>query len=206
MGITGYKPDELVGNDYAILLPDEDKNNPQSMLLWESLQNGQFFSGVFKHIDKQGKEQWLNGTFNPIFDLNGQPQKVMMFADFVTEAKEKQNELQGMVKAMKGSIPYLEIDANANFKTANKLFFEVFGYKRLELQKKDLGKLLSPASFKKFSEIVKTISENTFSEGEFDWITAGGKSFVCRVTLSAINNLENQLDKIILMFAFSETK
>ena len=115
-GIMGYRQDELVGKPYVALLSEREKNNPQTALLWENLQSGQFFSGVFKQIDTQGKEQWLNGTFNPIFDVSGAPYKVMMFADFITGEKEKQNELQTLVNTMKGTFPYLEIDAGAIFK------------------------------------------------------------------------------------------
>ena len=199
-GITAYKPDELQGRPYSILLPQNDKNNPQSVLLWENLQNGQFFSGVFRHIDKQGKAQWLNGTFNPILDINGKPKKVMMFADFITEGKEKQNELQGLIKAMKNSLPYLELGPDAIFKKGNQLFFETFGYKRMDLQKKDLSKLMAPASFKKFGQSVEAIAEKGFIQECFDWINSDGDLSPFRITLSAIYNLENQLEKLILLF------
>ncbi len=199
-GIMGYKPDELVGKPYSTLLSEREKNNQQTALLWENLQRGQFFSGVFKQIDKQGKEQWLNGTLNPIFDVGGEPYKVMMFADFITGEKEKQNELQTLVNAMKGTFPYLEIDAGATFKSANKLFMELFGYKRLDLQKKDLSKLMTDASFKKFNKLIEKAAENGLDDQSFEWVTKDGRKMPFQNILSPIKDLEDGLAKIALIF------
>ncbi|MDN5213532.1 PAS domain S-box protein [Fulvivirgaceae bacterium BMA12] len=199
-GIMGYKQDELAGKPYSVLLSQREKNNPQTALLWENLQRGQFFSGVFKQIDKQGKEQWLNGTLNPIFDVGGEPYKVMMFADFITGEKEKQNELQTLVNAMKGTFPYLEIDAGATFKSANKLFMELFGYKRLDLQKKDLSKLMTNASFKKFSKLIEKAAENRLDGESFEWVTKDGQTMPFQNILSPIKDLEDGLAKIALIF------
>ena len=51
---------------------------------WTSLNRGQFQAGEYKRIGKGGKEVWIQASYNPIFDLNGKPFKVVKYASDVT--------------------------------------------------------------------------------------------------------------------------
>jgi methyl-accepting chemotaxis protein len=57
---------------------------------WARLGRGEFFSDRFRRIGKGGKEVWIQGSYNPIFDHDGKPVKVVKFAIDVTEQVEAQ--------------------------------------------------------------------------------------------------------------------
>ncbi|KJV08235.1 chemotaxis protein, partial [Elstera litoralis] len=46
---------------------------------------GQFISDEFKRIGKGGREVWIQATYNPVFDPQGRPVKVVKYAIDVTE-------------------------------------------------------------------------------------------------------------------------
>ena len=53
---------------------------------WKELNEGKFHAGEYKRIGKDGKEVWLQASYNPIFDANGAI-KVVQFAIETTARK-----------------------------------------------------------------------------------------------------------------------
>jgi methyl-accepting chemotaxis protein len=51
---------------------------------WEKLGRGEYDAGQYKRIAKGARELWLQASYNPIFDLNGKPYKVVKYATDVT--------------------------------------------------------------------------------------------------------------------------
>lgn len=200
LSITGFKLEDIIGKSYFDLLPEQDRFKPQYQLMWESLQNGKFFSGEFKQVDKQGHEVWLSGTINPIYNEENKLKKVLMLAQFTTQSKQKLNELSGSVTAMKGVIPILELNIDFSLKNANPLFFELTGYSRMTLKNVSfssdfkLDKGISEQSILlnlKNGKTVETILQFKTKEG--NWISS-------IVSLAGVQNLDLELDKIIILF------
>lgn len=63
----------------------------QNPTFWEDLAQGQFKSGQFLRKDKNGTELWLEATYNPIFDNDGNVVKVVKFASDITDKIAKEN-------------------------------------------------------------------------------------------------------------------
>ena len=82
-----YDLDELVNKNHNVFVDDFTKISEDYKTLWEKLFNGEYVSGRFKRIKKDGTEVWFRGTYNPIFDLNGEPYKIVKFAQDITEVK-----------------------------------------------------------------------------------------------------------------------
>ena len=60
----------------------------------------------YKRIGKGGKEVWIQASYNPIFDLNGRPCKVVKFATDITQRKEQNRALARDFKtAIEGAGP-----------------------------------------------------------------------------------------------------
>ena len=47
---------------------------------WAKLKDGQYVTGEFLRLDKDGSEVWLEATYNPVLDARGKPVKVVKFA------------------------------------------------------------------------------------------------------------------------------
>lgn len=77
-----------IQNKHHRMFCDESfyRENPQ---FWSQLQQGTFHSGLFKRIDAKGKTIWLEASYNPIMDPDGQVIKVIKFATDVTAREEQ---------------------------------------------------------------------------------------------------------------------
>lgn len=200
LGVTGYDKKELISKPYTRLIPASELDKPQTQIMWQNLKEGQFFTGEFKLVDKSGKELWLLGTYNPILDQQGKPIKIVMFAQFTTQEKEKQMDLKGTTNALKMSLPMMELNTDGTFKNANDLFYKRFGYKRLELRNTKFDLFLNGSAKKtNLSDIFKRLQEGQFVEEHLKLINKNGEPGQFKTTFCPIKNLENKLSKIVVI-------
>ncbi len=193
--ITGYQPADLIGKSESVLLSEEERLKPQHKIMWENLIAGQFFSGEFKFLSQSGKELWLNGTFNPILDIEGKPYKIMMFAQFTTDEKEKLHELNATLKCFNRLIPILELNPNGTIKSCNEYFSEKHGFKKFSLKRKSIWDLTDGRFSQKAFEKVKNDPNPAF---KINLQTKDGEFLTYdKVSAYLVTNFESQVVKVI---------
>ena len=80
----GYSLGEIKGQHHSMFVEHVERISAEYREFWTSLNRGQFQAGECKRIGKGGKEVWIQASYNPIFDLNGKPFKVVKYASDVT--------------------------------------------------------------------------------------------------------------------------
>ncbi|EAY28158.1 PAS domain S-box protein [Microscilla marina] len=88
-----YKRDDIIGQNHAVLVTNEERNSEAYQLLWDKLVQGEYHSGESRRVSKNGKEIWIQGSFNPIFDLSGKPYKLVEFAVDITDRKNAERKI-----------------------------------------------------------------------------------------------------------------
>lgn len=102
LSTLGYTREEIMGKHHRLFCDKEFYNSPEYKEFWNQLGSGEFYSGRFKRIAKNGKEIWIQATYNPIFDLNGKPIKVIKYATDIS----LQVEVEEIVTKMANDISY----------------------------------------------------------------------------------------------------
>ncbi|WP_053143199.1 methyl-accepting chemotaxis protein [Erwinia billingiae] len=80
----GYQSHEIIGKNHSQFCTPELANSREYAEFWKKLRRGDFVSGQFARINKQGKTIWLRATYNPVFDENNQLYEVVKFATDVS--------------------------------------------------------------------------------------------------------------------------
>ncbi|MEC8207299.1 MAG: methyl-accepting chemotaxis protein, partial [Pseudomonadota bacterium] len=88
LNAMGYRLEEIQGQHHAIFVDDQETQSPEYQQFWQRLRTGEFMSDEFKRFAKNGKEIWIQATYNPIIDSNGNVVKVIKFASDITAQKE----------------------------------------------------------------------------------------------------------------------
>jgi methyl-accepting chemotaxis protein len=108
LNIMGYTEKEAVGQHHSTFVDPTVAKSQEYRDFWAKLRNGDFDAGQYKRVGKGGKEVWLQASYNPIRDVNGNVVKVVKFATDVTEAAkvsaslvEAVREINQVVKATK---------------------------------------------------------------------------------------------------------
>ena len=100
---TGYSEAEITGRHHSLLVDPEYVRSADYRGLWERLNRGEFVADKFRRLGKGGKEIWILASYNPLFDLNGKPYKVVKYAtDTTTQviARMKSESVRGMMESV----------------------------------------------------------------------------------------------------------
>jgi methyl-accepting chemotaxis protein len=94
---VGFSLTEIQGKHHSLFcFNDFYEDNPN---FWERLGEGKPFTGKFRRKTKSGQEIWLEATYNPIINSEGQVYKVIKFAvDISDRIKANRNALELAVK------------------------------------------------------------------------------------------------------------
>jgi len=87
--LLGYSESELLGKNHRQLCPAELTSSPEYADFWRRLNKGEFFSGQFKRVGRNGQTIWLEATYNPVYNAEGKLTKVIKFASDITTRVEK---------------------------------------------------------------------------------------------------------------------
>jgi PAS domain S-box-containing protein len=192
--VMGYTKDDLSSHDYESMMGDDQTVR----MMWENLNLGKSFAGEFKMKDTAGKELWLIGTFNPITIDGTSPEKIIMFAQFTTQEKEKLNELHAMVNALKSTLPVLEFNADFICKTVNEKGLKIFGLSRMALRSKTILDFLAPYYHPIWAKNKNEIANTDFSNFLLPFIS-NGNIINYEVSVSVNRNLDGSIGKVIVL-------
>ena len=88
LSAVGYTLSEIKGQHHSLFVEDAYKSSIEYQQFWQKLNRGEFDSSEYLRIGKGGKEVWIQASYNPIFDLNGDTLKVVKYATDITGRKQ----------------------------------------------------------------------------------------------------------------------
>lgn len=84
LGTMGYAMAQVRGQHHRIFCRTEDSDSPHYAQFWHKLGQGAFDSGRYRRISRQGRDVWLQATYNPILDPQGRPTSIVKIATDLT--------------------------------------------------------------------------------------------------------------------------
>lgn len=84
-----YRLDEIVGQKHRMFCDGDYVNTREYQEFWDKLRSGEFHSGEYQRLTKTGECVWLNATYNPLLDADGNVVSIMKFATNVSAEAEQ---------------------------------------------------------------------------------------------------------------------
>ena len=103
----GYRLEDVKAKHHSTLVEPSYAGSSAYREFWENLRAGRYEAGEYKRIGSGGREVWIQASYNPIFDLNGRPFKVVKYATDITAQKLAQQETERLVEEARRSIEAL---------------------------------------------------------------------------------------------------
>jgi methyl-accepting chemotaxis protein len=136
--VMGYQRSEIVGNHHRMFVDSDFAASRDYAIFWEDLRRGEAFSGEFMRRGRNQNLVWINGSYCPLRDDNGEVYKIVKFAIDVTEQKKadeanrKTAEIASALKLCQANVMLADNDLNIVY--MNDTVTEMLKSREAELQ------------------------------------------------------------------------
>ena len=146
----GYRLDEIQGRHHGMFVEEKERQSAAYRQFWEALNRGEYQAGQYKRVGKGGKEIWIEASYNPIFDLNGKPFKVVKFATDITKKTTVQRAIDrdlGVIgTAIAAANDQVTGAASASEQTSANVQAVASGVEELQASISEIGRRVADAS------------------------------------------------------------
>ncbi|WP_121379625.1 biofilm dispersion protein BdlA, partial [Pseudomonas aeruginosa] len=85
LATMGYGRAELASANHRQFCEPGYRDGPQYADLWRRLNRGEYVTGQFRRVHRNGQPVWLEASYNPVYDADGKLFKVVKFASDVSD-------------------------------------------------------------------------------------------------------------------------
>ncbi len=199
LSAMGYSESEVVGKHHRIFVDSNYAQSDEYKQFWQKLKSGDVHSGEFCRINKQGEEVWIQATYNPVFDDNGEVDYIIKFASDITAQKQKNADYEGQITAINKSQAVIEFDLEGHILDANENFLAAMGYSLSEIKGQHHSMFVDP-SYKLSAEYAafwQSLKAGEHSEGEYKRIAKGGREIWIRASYNPIIDSSGKPFKVV---------
>lgn len=196
---VGYSLAEIQGKHHRMFCEPDYANSIEYKQFWNKLNAGEFDAGEYKRLGKNGKEIWINASYNPIYNAAGKLVKVVKFASNVTEQKVRNADFEGQLKAIDLSQAVIEFELDGMIINANQNFLSTVGYSMEEIRGKHHRIFCEPeyAASNEYKHFWQKLNSGEFDAGEYKRIGKGGKEIWIQASYNPIRDINGKVIKVV---------
>ncbi|MBB2896415.1 methyl-accepting chemotaxis protein [Pseudomonas sp. AS2.8] len=86
----GYSLAQIKGKHHRLFCEPAEANSEAYQQFWARLRRGEFVVDRFKRLDAQGRDVWLEASYNPVIDAHDRLYKVVKFATVITDQVQQE--------------------------------------------------------------------------------------------------------------------
>ncbi|MTJ82644.1 MAG: PAS domain S-box protein [Telmatospirillum sp.] len=197
--LMGYRLDDIRGRHHSMFVDPAHRDSAGHREFWEKLRRGEFQTAEFKRYGKDGREIWIEASYNPVLGRGGKPVKVVKIATDVSSRKAGFADLQGKADAIDRSQAVIEFGLDRKILTANSIFLNLMGYRLDEILGRDHAIFLDPASrgSAEYRTFWERLNQGQFQAGQFRRLRRDGREVWIEATYTPIRDLNGRVCKIV---------
>jgi len=195
----GYSLAEIQGKHHSMFVEPGYRESAEYRQFWDKLRTGEFAAARFKRVGKDGREVWIEASYNPVRDRSGRPYKVIKFATDITRQKMLEADQSGQINAIGRSQAVIQFDLQGNILDANENFLQAMGYSLAEIKGKHHSIFVDAAyresgEYKRFWEHLRA---GEYQSGQFKRFGKGGKEVWIEASYNPILDANGKPYKVV---------
>ncbi|WP_420004869.1 methyl-accepting chemotaxis protein [Arenibacterium sp. LLYu02] len=194
LSLMGYDRDEVIGQKHSMFCEPSYAASEDYREFWAGLRRGDFNAGEYRRLGHNKKEVWIQATYNPIFDLRGQPVKVVKYASDVTQTKHQAVDAENKIRAMDRSQAVVRFDLDGNVVAANENFLSVMGYSLREVIGQHHSMFCSPDHLRsqQYRDFWLALNRGEFQGGRYHRVGKFGRDVHIQATYAPLLDLQGK--------------
>ncbi len=195
----GYTLAEIKGQHHRMFCESAYTSSPEYPAFWAKLNRGEYDAGEYKRLGKGGKEIWIQASYNPVFDPNGRPVKVIKCATDMTSGKLKNADYEGQLNAINKAQAVIEFNLDGTIRFANENFLATLGYSLDEVKGKHHSMFVDPAygSSVEYRTFWEDLRAGKFQAAQYKRFGKGGKEVWIQASYNPIFDLNGKPFKVV---------
>ena len=207
LSALGYKLEEIVGKHHSMFVDPKFASSQEYRQFWSELASGKRQEAEFKRFGKNGDEIWIQASYNPVFNEQGQPVKVIKCATDVTAMKLQNADYEGQLQAISKTQAVISFDLQGTIQSANDNFLKTLGYTLDEIKGKHHSMFVDPnyANSPEYRQFWDDLRAGKFQTAEFKRFGKGGKEVWIQASYNPIFDQNGRVFKVV-KFAIDVTE
>lgn len=199
LSVMEYQLEDVQGQHHSLFVDYDDAKSNDYKNFWQRLRNGEFISDEFKRFAKSGKEVWIQATYNPIINSEGQVLKVVKLATDITDQKLVSANAAGQISAISKSQAVIEFSLDGSIISANDNFLNALGYQLDEIKGQHHRLFVAPeyANSNEYKEFWTKLGRGEFDSGEYLRIGKQGQEIWIQASYNPIYDMNGKPFKVI---------
>ncbi len=195
----GYSLGEVKGKHHSMFAEKHFAASSEYKQFWEDLARGEFNAGEYKRLGNGGKEVWLHATYNPIFDPDGKPFKVVKYATDITEQKMQNADFNGQIDAIHKAQAVIEFELDGTIIIANDNFLGAMGYSLDEVKGKHHSMFADKqfAASSEYRQFWADLADGRFQAAEYKRLGKGGREVWIQASYNPILDPDGRPFKVV---------
>nr|WP_280528918.1 PAS domain S-box protein [Aureimonas jatrophae] len=199
LALTGYRLSQVRGQHHGMFVPEAERDGEAYTAFWRDLAAGIHKSGEFKRVCRDGREVWIQASYNPIFDMNGRPFKVVKNATDITAEKLRQSDYEGQIAAIDKSQCVVTFAMDGTILDANDNFLATMGYTHGEVVGRHHRMFVEPtfAESDQYRQFWDSLRGGVFLSSKFRRTAKDGQEVWIQASYNPILDLNGQAFKVV---------
>jgi methyl-accepting chemotaxis protein len=196
---VGYSLEEIKGNHHSMFVDHGYRQSPEYRSFWDKLGRGEYDTGQYKRIGKGGREVWIQASYNPVFDANGKPFKVVKFATDITQQKLQSADYEGQLAAISKAQAVIEFTLDGKVLNANSNFLNVLGYTLDEIKGHHHSIFVEPRCRQspEYRLFWERLGRGEYDAGQYKRVGKGGTEIWIQASYNPILDADGKPFKVV---------
>ena len=195
----GYSLDEILGQHHRMFVDPDERESAEYLAFWQKLGQGAYDAGRYRRVRHDGRDVWLQASYNPIFDKRGRPIKVVKYATDITDQQRRQADTEGQLAAISKVQAIIEFELDGTIIRANDLFLKAVGYHASEVEGRHHSIFVRPEEARSaaYQEFWRKLRRGEHDTGQYLRIGKGGRQVWIEASYNPILDAEGRPFKVV---------
>ena len=199
LSLMGYTLAEVRGQHHRLFCEPGQSSSREYSEFWRRLASGEFVSERFLRRDKQGREIWLEASYNPVLGASGRVEKVVKIAADISAEVRKEQEQNSLINAINRSMAMIEFNLQGEVLTANDNFLNTMGYRLEDIRGKHHRLFCNreEADSAGYKNFWAQLNRGEYVSGRFQRVGRNGQPIWLRATYNPVFDSNGKLYKVV---------